>query len=141
MQAAARLAWVGLNAALYVDTHILQVHERHVTTDFLLGLLKGVLARRRTLRLVLMSATIDTELFSKYYGGAPVVTVPGRLHPVTVEYLPIKGSESEEAAVLNAVRAPKVIAPERAPDPGRGGGAKAMVARSDSFLTDVLCWS
>lgn len=89
-----------------------------------------------------MSATIDTELFSKYYGGAPVVTVPGRLHPVTVEYLPIKGSESEEAAVLNAVRAPKVIAPERAPDPGRGargegnGGSLGLVP-----YTHVLCWS
>lgn len=61
-----------------------EVHERHLTTDFLLALLRAVLLRRPTLRLVVMSATINHEVLSDYFGGAPVLQVPGRLHPIQV---------------------------------------------------------
>ena len=52
-----------------------EVHERHIHGDFLLGILRGLLDRRQSLKLVLMSATINIQLFSSYFEGAPVVRV------------------------------------------------------------------
>lgn len=70
-------------------THLVldEVHERSIDSDFLLIVLKKLLARRKDLKVVLMSATVDAERFSKYLGGAPVLTVPGRTFPVRVAYL------------------------------------------------------
>ncbi|KAK4189694.1 putative ATP-dependent RNA helicase [Podospora australis] len=70
-------------------THLVldEVHERTIDSDFLLIVLKKLLARRKDLKVVLMSATVDAERFSKYLGGAPVLTVPGRTFPVKVAYL------------------------------------------------------
>ncbi|KAJ3022102.1 DEAH (Asp-Glu-Ala-His) box polypeptide 34 [Thoreauomyces humboldtii] len=65
-----------------------EVHERHMNGDFLLGILKGLLGRRDDIRLVLMSATINAELFSKYFDDAPFIMVPGRMYPVSIEYIP-----------------------------------------------------
>jgi HrpA-like RNA helicase len=69
-----------------------EVHERHITGDFLLGLIKRVLANRLDLRIVLMSATINAELFSKYF-DAPVIEVPGRMFPVQIEYHPVEDED------------------------------------------------
>src|SRR5690606_23881244 len=74
-----------------------EVHERHVTCDFLLGLLKGLLSRRQDLKLVLMSATINAELFSSYFDNAPMIRVPGRLYPVEVRYVATKKDMSKIA--------------------------------------------
>lgn len=52
-----------------------EVHERHIHGDFLLGVLKGLLTRRTDLKLVLMSATINIQLFSSYFNDAPVIRV------------------------------------------------------------------
>ncbi|KAJ3027787.1 UNVERIFIED_CONTAM: DEAH (Asp-Glu-Ala-His) box polypeptide 34 [Siphonaria sp. JEL0065] len=69
-----------------------EVHERHVTGDFLLGVLKRMLDIRQDLRIVLMSATINATLFANYF-NAPVIEIPGRMFPVKVEYLPIEPEE------------------------------------------------
>uniref|UniRef100_H2ZFU9 Uncharacterized protein n=1 Tax=Ciona savignyi TaxID=51511 RepID=H2ZFU9_CIOSA len=62
-----------------------EVHERHLQSDLLLGLLRNLIANGDTqLRVVLMSATINLELFSKYFDGSPVIQVPGRLYPIEV---------------------------------------------------------
>jgi len=61
-----------------------EVHERHIHTDFLLGVVKCILAQRSDLKLVLMSATININLFSGYFDDAPVCCVPGRLYPIQV---------------------------------------------------------
>lgn len=61
-----------------------EVHERHLHGDFLLGVLRRLLPARPDLKLVLMSATINIPLFSAYFGGAPVVQVPGRTFPISV---------------------------------------------------------
>ena len=53
-----------------------QVHERDISTDFLLVLMKDVLRARPGLRLILMSATLDADSISTYFGGAPLVQVP-----------------------------------------------------------------
>ncbi|CAG8974708.1 hypothetical protein HYALB_00010100 [Hymenoscyphus albidus] len=70
-------------------THIVldEVHERTIDSDFLLIVLKKLMVRRRDLKVVLMSATVDAERFSKYLDGAPVLNVPGRTFPVQVQYL------------------------------------------------------
>ncbi|XP_042269194.1 probable ATP-dependent RNA helicase DHX34 [Thunnus maccoyii] len=70
-----------------------EVHERHLHCDFLLGVLRSLLANRPDLRLILMSATINIKLFSDYFNGAPVLQVPGRLFPIQVIYQPIPPEE------------------------------------------------
>ncbi|KAM6038250.1 putative ATP-dependent RNA helicase DHX34 isoform 2-T2 [Chlamydotis macqueenii] len=74
-----------------------EVHERHLHSDFLLGVLRRLLPLRPDLKLVLMSATINIRLFSGYFGGAPVLQVPGRIFPISVIYQPIP---KEEAAAV-----------------------------------------
>ncbi|KAK3291510.1 P-loop containing nucleoside triphosphate hydrolase protein [Chaetomium fimeti] len=70
-------------------THLVldEVHERSIDSDFLLIVLKKLLLRRKDLKVVLMSATVDAERFSNYLDRAPVLTVPGRTFPVRVAYL------------------------------------------------------
>jgi ATP-dependent RNA helicase DHX29 len=70
-------------------THIVldEVHERTIDSDFLLIVLRKLMARRPDLKVVLMSATVDADRFSRYLDGAPVLTVPGRTFPVQVKYL------------------------------------------------------
>ncbi|ESZ97414.1 hypothetical protein SBOR_2192 [Sclerotinia borealis F-4128] len=70
-------------------THIVldEVHERTIDSDFLLIVLRKLLVRRPDLKVILMSATVDADRFSKYLDGAPVLNVPGRTFPVQVKYL------------------------------------------------------
>lgn len=90
------------------DTIIVdEAHERSLNIDFLLGNLRNLLKRRRDLKLIIMSATLDTRKFSDAFGGAPVIEVSGRMYPVEVRYRPIdpdsKASEDMtyvDAAVL-----------------------------------------
>ncbi|NXW61524.1 DHX34 helicase, partial [Eurystomus gularis] len=74
-----------------------EVHERHLHGDFLLGVLRRLLPARPDLKLVLMSATINIRLFSQYFGGAPVLQVPGRIFPISVIYQPIPKEEATTA--------------------------------------------
>ncbi|KAF8078990.1 P-loop containing nucleoside triphosphate hydrolase protein [Lyophyllum atratum] len=64
-----------------------EVHERSVDGDFLLLELKEILKKHASLKVVLMSATINHETFVKYFDGAPLLTIPGFTHPVTDKYL------------------------------------------------------
>ncbi|KAF6786596.1 helicase associated domain-containing protein [Colletotrichum sojae] len=70
-------------------THLVldEVHERSIDSDFLLIILKKLMQRRKDMKVVLMSATVDADRFSKYLGGAPILTIPGRTFPVKVHYL------------------------------------------------------
>ena len=70
--------------ALIID----EAHERSLNIDFLLGYLKGLLAKRADLKLIITSATIDTEAFARHFDGAPIIEVSGRLYPVEVRYAP-----------------------------------------------------
>jgi ATP-dependent helicase HrpA len=78
------------------DTLIVdEAHERSLNIDFLLGYLKQLLHRRRDLKVIVTSATIDTERFARYFGNAPVVNVEGRGYPVEVRYRPPEGEGGE----------------------------------------------
>ena len=63
-----------------------EAHERALNTDVLMGLIKKVLARRRDLKLIVTSATMNSDRFSKFYGGAPEFFIPGRTFPVDVQF-------------------------------------------------------
>ena len=65
-----------------------EVHERHLTGDMLLAVLRSLLEKRADLRVVLMSATINTKMFADYF-GATIIKVPGRLYPISLEYIPV----------------------------------------------------
>src|SRR6059036_279074 len=89
------------------DTLIIdEAHERSLNIDFLLGYLKQLLQskenKRPDLKLVITSATIDAERFSKHFDGAPVIEVSGRLYPVEVRYHPVE-SEDEDYDLNEAI--------------------------------------
>ncbi|XVF14443.1 hypothetical protein REPUB_Repub09cG0060600 [Reevesia pubescens] len=70
-------------------THIImdEVHERDCFCDFMLAIIRDILPSYPHLRLVLMSATLDAERFSRYFGGCPIIRVPGFTYPVKAFYL------------------------------------------------------
>jgi len=76
-----------------------EAHERSLNTDILFALLKGV-QKRRTLKLVAMSATLQATKFTKYFDNAPVVAVPGRTFPVEIMYLDKKEFNHIDATIL-----------------------------------------
>ncbi len=86
------------------DTLIVdEAHERSLTIDFLLGWLKRILPDRPDLRVIVSSATLETERFSAFFGGAPIVTVEGRTYPVDVLYEPPPDDVDLPEAVANAI--------------------------------------
>lgn len=77
---------------LQYDTIIIdEAHERSLNIDFILGYLKQLLPRRPDLKIIITSATIDPERFSKHFNDAPIIEVSGRTYPVEVRYRPIGG--------------------------------------------------
>ncbi len=94
------------------DTLIIdEAHERNLNIDFILGYLKNLLPKRSDLKLIITSATIDTERFAAHFGGAPVIEVSGRTYPVEIRYRPLEESEEltdqgnkVQNAILAAIR-------------------------------------
>ena len=82
-----------------------EAHERSLNNDFILGYLKQLLPRRRDLKLIITSATIDVERFSKHFNNAPIIEVSGRTYPVEVRYRPVVEEDEQDQlqGILNAV--------------------------------------
>ncbi len=86
------------------DTIILdEAHERSLNIDFLLGYLKQLLPRRPDLKLIVTSATIDAERFSKHFSGAPVIEVSGRLYPVEQRYRHVDEDTDDDEDLNQAI--------------------------------------
>ncbi|WP_439651282.1 ATP-dependent RNA helicase HrpA [Microbulbifer sediminum] len=78
------------------DTLIIdEAHERSLNIDFLLGYLKTLLPKRPDLKLIITSATIDLEKFSKHFDDAPIIEVSGRTYPVEIHYRPPADSDAD----------------------------------------------
>ncbi|CAL8280233.1 unnamed protein product [Lota lota] len=115
------------NPSLRGVSHVVvdEVHERDVNTDLLLALLRSALRENPLLRVVLMSATGDNQRLAHYFGGCPVVKVPGFMHPVQDRYL-------EE--VLQEMRR----TPRPPPRPKRGAEGKEEAAPDLDLVADVI---
>ncbi|WP_288063704.1 ATP-dependent RNA helicase HrpA, partial [Rodentibacter caecimuris] len=82
-----------------------EAHERSLNNDFILGYLKQLLPRRPDLKVIITSATIDVERFSKHFNHAPIIEVSGRTYPVEVRYRPIidEADQDQLQGILSAV--------------------------------------
>lgn len=78
--------WLSKYSVIMVD----EAHERSLNIDFVLGLLKRVLAERKEFKVIVSSATLNAEAFSDYFGGCPIVTIDTITYPVTMVYDPPK---------------------------------------------------
>ncbi|HEY7486074.1 MAG TPA: ATP-dependent RNA helicase HrpA [Streptosporangiaceae bacterium] len=79
------------------DTLIIdEAHERSLNIDFILGYVKRLLPRRPDLKVIITSATIDPERFSRHFDDAPIVEVSGRMYPVEVRYRPLPAAAPGE---------------------------------------------
>ena len=88
------------------DTIIIdEAHERSLNIDFLLGYLRQLLPKRKDLKVIITSATIDANRFAQHFGvnqiPAPVIEVSGRLFPVEQRYLPLEGVGKKEVQELS----------------------------------------
>src|SRR5690554_6141588 len=78
--------------ALIID----EAHERSLNIDFLLGVLATILPQRPELKLIITSATIETERFAKHFNNAPIITISGRTYPVEIRYRPLQDVDSDD---------------------------------------------
>ncbi|MGP1955043.1 MAG: helicase-related protein, partial [Arsenophonus sp. NC-QC1-MAG3] len=81
---------------LQYDTIIIdEAHERSLNIDFILGYLRQLLPKRPDLKIIITSATIDLERFSKHFNHAPIIEISGRTYPVEVKYRPIIANKND----------------------------------------------
>ncbi len=115
------------------DTIIIdEAHERSLNIDFLLGYLQTLVQKRSDLRVVITSATIDAERFSKHFNNAPVIEVSGRTYPVEIRWRPIERDDEEEGVRKPSGKttshstkpASGQVAGYPQPSPRSGGGSK-----------------
>ena len=115
-----------------------EAHERSLNIDFLLGYLKGLLAKRPELKLIITSATIDTEVFSRAFNKAPIIEVSGRVYPVEVVYTPFD-TISEERGEMTYIDATVRAADRVLCEPGFGDVLIFMPSERDiRETTDLL---
>lgn len=81
-----------------------EAHERSLNIDFLLGYLKNLLTKRRDLKVIITSATIDTQSFAAHFDKAPVISVEGKTYPVTVRYNPYDEQEENNSYLDHCIQ-------------------------------------
>ncbi|USD66653.1 ATP-dependent RNA helicase HrpA [Vibrio sp. SCSIO 43136] len=86
------------------DTIIIdEAHERSLNIDFIMGYLKQLLPKRPDLKVIITSATIDPERFSKHFSDAPIIEVSGRTYPVETRYRPLSGEDNDDRDQLEGI--------------------------------------
>ncbi|WP_418642210.1 ATP-dependent RNA helicase HrpA [Vibrio chaetopteri] len=86
------------------DTIIIdEAHERSLNIDFILGYLRELLPKRPDLKVIITSATIDPERFSKHFNNAPIIEVSGRTYPVDTRYRPLRGDDDTDRDQLEGI--------------------------------------
>ncbi|KAG7266080.1 hypothetical protein CRUP_006765 [Coryphaenoides rupestris] len=81
-----------------------EAHERTLATDILMGVLKEVVRQRADLKVIVMSATLDAGKFQVYFDSCPLLTIPGRTHPVEIFYTPEPERDYLEAAIRTVIQ-------------------------------------
>ncbi|NOX25372.1 MAG: ATP-dependent RNA helicase HrpA [Deltaproteobacteria bacterium] len=92
-----------------------EAHERSLNIDFLLGILQRLRSKRRDLKIIISSATLDTEKFSRHFQEAPVINIPGKTYPVEVRYLTSEIAERDSELPISERVAQAVFAIGRRP--------------------------
>ncbi|MEP4889216.1 MAG: ATP-dependent RNA helicase HrpA [Aliiglaciecola sp.] len=99
------------------DTLIIdEAHERSLNIDFILGYLKQLLPKRPELKLIITSATIDPERFSKHFNNAPIIQVSGRSYPVEIRYNPLQDNDEESDQIQGIISAVDELSREKRGD-------------------------
>ncbi|MGA8277855.1 MAG: ATP-dependent RNA helicase HrpA [Rhodanobacteraceae bacterium] len=120
--------WLAAYDTIIID----EAHERSLNVDFLLGYLKRLLTRRRDLKLLVTSATIDTARFAAHFDGAPIVEIEGRAHPVEIRWRP-PDAEKESESIGRGPRAGAQNANSNPARRGDPGPAEQIVAVIDEI--------
>jgi HrpA-like RNA helicase len=135
--------WLSKYGVIIVD----EAHERSLTIDFILGLLKRVLESRRDFKVIVSSATINAEVFSAYFGECPVVKIEAQRFPVTLIYdPPLAGADSEIQS--SAYEQPRQRRYREADSRGRDekgerknsgeSAAEALLAKIEAIITRFI---
>ncbi len=84
-----------------------EAHERSLNIDFILGLLKHIVAQRPEFKVIISSATINTKVFSRFFDGAPIISIDARVYPVKIHYRPLEREnlENQVDAIVSIVKA------------------------------------
>ena len=110
-----------------------EAHERTLHTDVLFGLIKDIVRHRTDLRLIISSATLDAEKFSKYFDGAPIFMIPGRMFPVDIYYTKAPEADYVDAAVVTCLQ---IHVTQKLDGDVRSGSACSSHRRPNSQLSD-----
>ncbi|MBS0287651.1 MAG: ATP-dependent RNA helicase HrpA, partial [Proteobacteria bacterium] len=93
--------WLNQYDCLIID----EAHERSLNIDFLLGYLKKLITKRKNIKVIITSATIDIERFSTFFNDAPIIEIPGKTYPVLVQYMGDDFPKVSDDPIMQVVQA------------------------------------